>query len=312
MNSIKKLNRKKRENIISLLQHDISGPINPIKQSLALIAYDCKVPNLNEIEAILEQINNTTKDIAGKIEGIKFQLKHPFDYIRKLVQKPKDLEKAYTHLTNTAHELKNYFPVKGKIDATQLNNDCKELFEELDFWGGTFVYSLNKFLSEEFKSNTNYLDKDVKDFEVRHNRFNSDGTPILTLTKYAHVKSQKDIAGRVAYNIINNGFTHAFNKSYAGKKHIDVNIMPNKDEQTIRLIIADNGSGIPKGLEEKIFEKGFSTRENNEGRGIGLHAVKDFVENELNGTIYVEDNNPGARFEIEFPYKDIQSGTYIV
>ena len=67
----------------------------------------------------------------------------------------------------------------------------------------------------------------------------------------------------------------------------------------IRLVVSDDGPGIPPGDKDKMFAPYFSTKRR--GTGLGLAIVHKVVEDHQ-GTIRVEDNEPhGARFVIEIP-----------
>ncbi|MEW9094337.1 MAG: ATP-binding protein [Clostridiaceae bacterium] len=80
-------------------------------------------------------------------------------------------------------------------------------------------------------------------------------------------------------------------KSYNGYDGVIINII-------------NNGPEIPKEIRNKIFESGFSTKENSSGdRGYGLNIVSSIIS-QCNGKISVESNNQWTQFKIEIPYKD--------
>ena len=60
--------------------------------------------------------------------------------------------------------------------------------------------------------------------------------------------------------------------------------------------ISDNGGGIQKGLEEKIFEPYFTSRAM--GTGLGLYMAKTIVETSMEGRLTVKNTDAGASFEI--------------
>ena len=68
----------------------------------------------------------------------------------------------------------------------------------------------------------------------------------------------------------------------------------------IRVVIADNGPGIPEESRRKVFEPFFTTK-GERGTGLGLAIVSRIVEDHR-GSIRVEENSPvGARFIVELP-----------
>lgn len=74
--------------------------------------------------------------------------------------------------------------------------------------------------------------------------------------------------------------------------------------QYLDLTIEDQGGGIPKDLEEKIFEPFFTSKDS--GSGFGLPTVKTLVL-KLKGGIFLKSNPPvGSMFHVLLPLKDIQ------
>jgi nitrogen fixation/metabolism regulation signal transduction histidine kinase len=67
----------------------------------------------------------------------------------------------------------------------------------------------------------------------------------------------------------------------------------------VRLVVSDNGPGIPVAEREKLFMPYYSTKRR--GSGLGLAIVRRIVA-EHGGTIEVGENQPrGTRFTIELP-----------
>ena len=67
----------------------------------------------------------------------------------------------------------------------------------------------------------------------------------------------------------------------------------------VRIVVADNGPGIPEGEREKLFLPYYSTKRR--GSGLGLAIVRRIVA-EHGGSVDVADNVPrGTRFTIELP-----------
>jgi two-component system, NtrC family, nitrogen regulation sensor histidine kinase NtrY len=68
--------------------------------------------------------------------------------------------------------------------------------------------------------------------------------------------------------------------------------------------ISDNGMGIPKDIQDKIFSPNFSTKAY--GSGIGLLITKNIIQS-VNGKIYFESvENEGTEFYVELEIQEIE------
>jgi len=66
-----------------------------------------------------------------------------------------------------------------------------------------------------------------------------------------------------------------------------------------RLSIHDNGGGIKIEPLEKIFEPYMTTKDHNEGTGIGLYMAKLIIEKSMKGKLEVQNKDDGAIFTVE-------------
>ena len=73
------------------------------------------------------------------------------------------------------------------------------------------------------------------------------------------------------------------------------------DQPMIRLTICDNGGGFDEVTGEKIFQRGFSSKEGNMS-GLGLHWCANAVAG-MGGRIQAESDGPGhgAEFHVLLP-----------
>jgi signal transduction histidine kinase len=120
----------------------------------------------------------------------------------------------------------------------------------------------------------------------------------LTLPK-VNVVAQ-DI-GRVLLNLINNAF-FAVNER---KKNGEAGYKPTVSVSTKRLdgkvliSVKDNGSGIPSGIKDKIFQPFFTTKPTGQGTGLGLSLSYDIVKAH-GGELKVEsEEGSGTEFIIQ-------------
>lgn len=80
------------------------------------------------------------------------------------------------------------------------------------------------------------------------------------------------------------------------------------DEKTAVILFQDNGGGIPSECIDKIFEPYFTTKHKSQGTGIGLYMSKRIVEERIEGSISVSNNETGACFKIIIPITNSAEG----
>jgi two-component system nitrogen regulation sensor histidine kinase NtrY len=75
----------------------------------------------------------------------------------------------------------------------------------------------------------------------------------------------------------------------------------------VRLRVADNGVGLLREEQQRIFEPYFSTKSN--GTGLGLAIVRRVVEDH-NGFVRARSNYPqGTEMIVEIPFVEVQVST---
>lgn len=73
-----------------------------------------------------------------------------------------------------------------------------------------------------------------------------------------------------------------------------------QDREFVRILVRDNGSGIPEDVASKIFDPFFTTKAIGQGTGLGLDVVKTIVDNH-NGSIKVKSKTGETEFEVCIP-----------
>ncbi|MGD2126760.1 MAG: ATP-binding protein [Desulfobacteraceae bacterium] len=101
---------------------------------------------------------------------------------------------------------------------------------------------------------------------------------------------------RVMINLLDNAMD-----AIDGNGEISIDLSYDREEQMVRIEVADDGKGIPSEHKERLFEPYFSTKK--QGTGLGLAIVSTIISDH-NGSIRVQDRKPrGTRFIIELPVK---------
>ncbi len=104
---------------------------------------------------------------------------------------------------------------------------------------------------------------------------------------------------QILTNLVMNSLTHGFAGGQPGHLHI---VVTQPDPETVCLVYADDGAGVPAEHLPLLFEPFFTTRRGEGGSGLGLHIVHNLVVGPLKGGIAV-DSAPGqgVTFTLTFP-----------
>ncbi|WOF17095.1 HAMP domain-containing histidine kinase [Methanoplanus sp. FWC-SCC4] len=104
---------------------------------------------------------------------------------------------------------------------------------------------------------------------------------------------QRVIANELLTEVFSNILGNS--QKYAGK-NCNVKIYTKEQGDRIKIIIEDDGPGIPDEMKNRIFEKFLRNLDNKNrvsGKGIGLYIVHDLVALKYGGEVYAEDKIPG-------------------
>jgi len=125
--------------------------------------------------------------------------------------------------------------------------------------------------------------------------------------------------GRVLLNLYNNAFYAVMERKKSGEAGYEPIVRVEtravggqqstlgnsesgiKNSKWVRIVVSDNGYGIPEAIRAKIFQPFFTTKPTGQGTGLGLSLSNDIVKAH-GGTLQVEDApGGGAVFVINLP-----------
>jgi signal transduction histidine kinase len=110
------------------------------------------------------------------------------------------------------------------------------------------------------------------------------------------IKCNPDELNQVWTNIIQNAI-HAMK----GEGHLQINVKYEQQEVIVEII--DSGIGIPKSIQEKIWDPFFTTKDQGQGSGLGLGIVKGIIERHK-GRILLESVPGNTKFSIHLPVNE--------
>ncbi|WPB78516.1 ATP-binding protein [Archangium violaceum] len=118
------------------------------------------------------------------------------------------------------------------------------------------------------------------------------------LTALPPVLTDKHKLLMILVNLISNA-THALERAAPGERRLLVTLERGPGDY-VRIEVRDTGVGISQEMLVRIFQYGFTTRE--EGHGFGLHSSA-LAAQELGGSLKVRSEGPGrgATFTLEIP-----------
>lgn len=116
------------------------------------------------------------------------------------------------------------------------------------------------------------------------------------ITEKQIVKADKEKAVWVLVNILSNAIRYSPEQAV-------ITIKANTEKEGILILsVQDNGKGIPKEYQQKLFQRFYKIPNDNttKGTGLGLSIAKEFME-AMNGKIYLDSTyKTGAKFNLEF------------
>jgi signal transduction histidine kinase len=158
----------------------------------------------------------------------------------------------------------------------------------------------SKNIKVDFNANSAFIINEVKKIIAEKKYQFSDKSNVNILFSYPEDEILIEISKVEFYRLISN----LINNSYeAIELSGTINILIEKLLDNVKIIISDNGKGIPENIISKIGERGFTHNKNkiNSGHGLGLyHAKKTILD--FNGTFEVNSSlSRGTEIIITLP-----------
>ena len=99
-------------------------------------------------------------------------------------------------------------------------------------------------------------------------------------------------------NLVQNSLLHGFHNRASGT----IVVSASMQEGMITWVYEDDGNGISKEAQERVFEPFYTTARERGGTGLGLSIIMNLVTGSFGGTMELSsEKNKGVRFEVQFP-----------
>lgn len=191
-------------------------------------------------------------------------------------------------------------------DNSHLNNKERDLIEQKM----QFINQRIEGLTQELKTNEpvpvnineaikeviQSFSFDLSDLDIKVNIKTDATIPIISIDE----KKIKDII----FNLLANA-EKAIHREMPKKGEILIETSIDRMEpiEYILITIEDNGTGISNDIRGQVYNKGFTTRKNEGGTGLGLYVVREIL-NQYGGKIHFDSKvGKGTKFYVKIPLK---------
>lgn len=258
---------------------------------------------LNSVNISTEELSNTLK--SSKIDGFRraqeivethadnlgeFFTQHPKgklipSYYQTLAEA---LIEEHQLLNEEVGELKNKISIMRDVISTQQTYAKSSLYTEDVYITGLVEDALKLQMASLAKHGVRI---------ERHYEDDPRGT--VSKVKIIHVLT----------NLIKNGKEAMEDIRETDKRSVLKLIVKQVGDNTMEIRVSDNGCGIEPGDLNKIFNHGFTTKD--DGHGFGLHTCANFMT-EMGGSLHAESKGPGmgATFVMRFPLNQNELSAY--
>jgi signal transduction histidine kinase len=127
----------------------------------------------------------------------------------------------------------------------------------------------------------------------------TDFAPVLPL-----VEAVSQDLGRVLLNLFTNAFYAVRQRQLTAAPGYapTVSVRTSFENREVSVVVQDNGTGMPKDVQGRIFQPFFTTKPSGEGTGLGLSLSYDIVVQGHGGTLEVaSEEGMGTTFTVKLP-----------
>jgi PAS domain S-box-containing protein len=187
------------------------------------------------------------------------------------------------------------------INQTEIISDMNEILDKVNYLSET-IDTFRNYLKEKKELKEIILQDRIKlALNISNTTLKDNHISLLNKVDYDCKIKLTTVVGeldQVIINIINNAKDIIVEKDIQNG-WIKVDLISKDD--TVIITIEDNGGGIPESILPHIFNEYFTTKDEHIGTGLGLYMSHKIIQESLNGKLYVENTNNGAKFSIELP-----------
>jgi PAS domain S-box-containing protein len=253
--------------------HNVGNVLNSVSVSATLVGerlQQSKIVNLRRAVKMLREKDNQlaeflTADPKGKLlpEYLDTLATHLADEVVELLAEMESVAKNIEHIKEIVAMQQNFAKVSGVYE----NLSAAQLVED--------ALRINSAAFERHRIQV------VREFD--------ENTPMVSLDRHKVLQ--------ILINLISNA-KYAMDAQPTNEKRLVIRIEPSPDR--VKIVVRDSGMGIAPEILDKIFNHGFTTKQ--DGHGFGLHSCANAAK-EMGGRLSAASAGPGqgATFTLELP-----------
>jgi len=272
-----------------------------VKRRLVNINNSCK-----QIIARGDLTQRVPRDGSNKdFDLLAKNLNHMLNHIEHLIADVKQISDNIAHdlrtpLTKLQNKLEDFD--KSALSTRQVDSFHQELQLDIGVMNSIFNALLRISRIESYQNKTLFqpinIDELLLDSVEFYQPLAEDKNQKITL--YAHaakIIGDKDLIFQAIINCIENAIKYTPPKG-------EISISLETEQTQLKVVISDNGPGIPINEREKVFQRLYRVDKSRgtSGNGLGLSLVKAIVAYH-HGSIELIDNLPGVKIALIFPIK---------
>lgn len=239
----------------------IGVDMTDLKNLEAHVSFNEKLSALGEMVAgIMHEVNNPLSVIKLAASALKRKIDEPTEIVTKQID---NIERMSERINKIIRGVKNFVHRGGEEKREE---ECiRNIFEDV------FTVCAHK-------------------VEKNHIDVNMDSVP-ENLVLSVNVTQ----IFQVLVNLINNSID-----AIAELEEKWLKIEVEQDADYAYIYVTDSGNGIPKDIQEKIFNSFFTTKDLGKGTGLGLSLCRKIMVAH-GGDIFIDDECPNTKFVVKLP-----------
>ena len=264
---------------------------------------------LTELKATQQQLVQKEKmaSLGELTAGIAHEIQNPLNFVNNFSEVSTEL------VDELEDEYQKASPDKG-LEA-ELLSDLKQNLQKITQHGQR-ASSIVKGMLEHSRSSTgevqptdlNALADEYLRLAYHGQRAKDKNFNCELITHFDPAIGQVNMVSQELGRVLLNLFTNAFYAVRERQKQGDFDYQPkvsvstSKTKAGIEIRVADNGTGMPETVKQKIFQPFFTTKPTGEGTGLGLSLSYDIITKGHGGTMGVESQpDEGTQMIVRLP-----------